>query len=77
MSVSMNIPTKKSTKAAQYNEGKIKEIAEELYDFVVEIIEGVELGIIKKNFDNLSEKEMAVFTVRARMIMHKIMGGWI
>ncbi len=52
-------------------------VAKELYEFIVEIIKDLNLGNIDKDFNELNEEEMAVFTVRARIIIHKMMGGWV
>ncbi len=65
-----------ATPEAKCNEGLLVDVSRELYDFLVETIEGAGIGKINRGFDDLDKNEIAVFRVRSRLIVNKIIGGW-
>lgn len=64
------------TADAKKNQSVLQEVARDLYDFLAETIEGTGLGRVSRGFDELDQEELAVFTVRSRLIVRKIMEGW-
>ncbi len=61
---------------ARENEGVLKDVSRELYDFLVETIEGLGLGTVSRGFEELTKEEMAVFKVKSRLIISRVVGGW-
>ncbi len=62
----------KQTKEAIQNDSLLIDVSRELYDFLTH-----DAGIpLVRAFEDLTEKEMAVFRVRARLMVDKITKGW-
>ncbi len=66
----------KATLAARQNETVLMEVSRELYEFLAETIEDLGIGSVTRGFDELDQEEVAVFKVRSRLIVKKIVGGW-
>ncbi len=66
----------KETKESIQNNEVLITVSRELFTFMEEILHDYNLGRVKKKFDNLTQEEIAVFKVKARIIVNTIMRGW-